>query len=615
MSVHLIPDLRSRLLVIVTAAVCLCSCDRQETLSVASAEVTPSADEAYTKMVRTEEIISALVDPTNRLGRALRDLEVSWDAKLFADGASVVDCGEAILKSEVTSPELRHYEWPIRDEGRDFKKMPNGLWSSVLTHFDYLEDARLGTVKGEMGQTPETFITDLKFSARGRTVTGEQGACKGTLKVAWKKRENAWLITRIEPVELKMTISPKPLFIEVLDRALTTPADLAKARESVHERYLREVFFTGGTKFAYPKDYWAYITSWDSLDQHTSVSVVDIDQDGWDDFYVTARWGKNQLWRNRGDGTFEDIAAEVGLDLDGVCNCSLFADFDNDGDKDVFIGRTLERGKFFTNIDGRFYDRSKEDIDRELPYWTSSMAAADVNGDGLLDLYISTYRLPITKPFDVLANAFLTPDEQEIWKKRRADDHPVFRLTGPPNVLLLNKGDGKFEAAPEAGGAELWLSSFQSTWSDYDNDGDPDLFVANDYAPDFVFRNEGGKLVDVTSSMAGEEIQGFGMGVTLGDYDNDGLQDPYFTYMYSKAGSRITEMFKGLERRMYDGVAGNKLLRNTGKNFEPTGLSVAQTGWSWGGQFSDLNNDGFLDIYVANGFYTPPREAETEVDL
>ena len=132
------------------------------------------------------------------------------------------------------------------------------------------------------------------------------------------------------------------------------------------------------------------------MDQHTSVSVVDFDEDGWDDFYVTARWGRNQLWRNRGDGTFEEVAQKVGLDLDGVCNCSLFADFDNDGDKDVFIGRSLERGRFFINVGGVFVDRTEENVIGGMPYWTSAMSSADVNGDGLLDLYLATYRLPVS---------------------------------------------------------------------------------------------------------------------------------------------------------------------------------------------------------------------------
>ena len=574
-------------------------------------EAAVSADVAFRAMIENEETIGELVSPINRVARAVRNLQLPGHhaGHLFADGATAIDLA-APGKAE-TDPSLRlqKSDWQLAAEA----PLAGEIWSRLWEEASAFGDARFGILRGR----PEGggYLTELKFSARGQTVDRKPAAWKGRVDVVWQKDGDEWRIRRWLTRSLQTKLAEEPMFVEVLDRAIGDPGELARARESIHSRYVREVFLTGGTKFAYPKTYWPYITSWDSLDQHPSVSVVDIDADGLDDFYITARWGKNQLWRNRGDGTFEDIAPQVGLDLDGMCNCALFADYDNDGDQDVFIGRSLERGQYFTNTAGQFFESSATNLDAPLPYWCSSMASADVDGDGLLDLYISTYRLPITRPQNILAREFLSPAEQQEWKRRRAEDHPVFRLTGPPNVLLMNQGGGKFARVPDAGGAALWLSTFQATWSDYDNDGDPDLFVANDYAPDHIFRNDGGTLVDATHQLAGEELQGFGMGVSLGDYDNDGLQDPYFTYMYSKAGSRITEMFDGLERRMYEGVAGNKLLRNQSGKFVPSGMEVAKTGWSWGGQFTDLDNDGFLDLYVANGLYTPPAAAATEVDL
>lgn len=593
----------------------LASCEGDSDGVSPSPDPPQTADEAYRSMVAHEEIIAELVIPTKRLKRAVLNLDLRWNEELFTDGAVVFDLEKLDAGDSAKSPLYDTFDWSVQLAPQSLKNLTDGAWTNLWREVGAFEAVSFGTLEGKMGADADSFVTKLKFSARGKTYSGQLASWKGKIKVSWSKEDEEWLIAKIEPLALSGQLTAEPLFSEVLAKSITSSDDLRRARESIHERFIREVFFTGGTKFTYPKHYWNYITSWDSLDQHTSVSVVDLDQDGWDDFYVTARWGRNQFWRNKGDGTFEEIASEIGLDLDGVCNCSLFADFDNDGDQDVFIGRTLERSLYLVNEGGVFTDQTASRIDSAMPYWVSSLSSADVDGDGLLDLYISTYRLPISRPRNILAREFLSKEEQEEWKRRRGQDHPVFRLTGPPNVLLLNVGNGKFERAPGALGADQWLSSFQSTWSDYDNDGDPDLFTANDYAPDQIFRNDGGKLVNVSKEVAGDQIEGFGMGVTLGDFDNDGLLDPYFTYMYSKAGTRITAMFEGLEKRMYDGVSGNKLLRNNGRGFEPTPHPVAQAGWSWGGQFFDPNNDGFLDLYAANGLYTPPRETETEVDL
>ena len=95
----------------------------------------------------------------------------------------------------------------------------------------------------------------------------------------------------------------------------------------------------------------------DSTWQHSSISAADVDGDGWDDLYLTQRWGANMLLRNRGDGTFEDAAGKFGLDVKDFCNCSLFADFDNDGDQDAFIGRSLEPSLYLVNEGGRLGGR------------------------------------------------------------------------------------------------------------------------------------------------------------------------------------------------------------------------------------------------------------------
>jgi hypothetical protein len=263
-----------------------------------------------------------------------------------------------------------------------------------------------------------------------------------------------------------------------------------------------------------------------------------------------------------------------------------------------------------------------------LPFIVSSVCATDYNHDGLLDVYFSTYYLPHSKiPIEQWAPELIEPRHLEEWSRRLESDHAIFRRTGPPNLLLVNRGNGRFEEAPESPGLRTWLNTFHSTWSDYDADGDPDLFLSNDYGPDLIMRHDGtggdGVVIftEVSRELAGDELQQFGMGVTLGDYDADGDADPYFTYMSSKAGARINAQFPNLTARTRDLALGNKLFRQTDGKFErisgspPPLLDVAKTGWSWGGQFNDLDNDGYLDLYVSSGYYTAPPAARTEIDL
>jgi hypothetical protein len=352
---------------------------------------------------------------------------------------------------------------------------------------------------------------------------------------------------------------------------------------------------------------------------HPGLSVVDIDRDGFDDLYVTVRWGKNMLLRNRGDGTFEEIAGQLGLDVEGRCNAALFADYDNDGDVDLMLARSLEPSLYLVNEDGRFVDRSKSAVAVPLPYLASSVSAADYNGDGLLDVYFSTYLIEdISSRLDVdlsrpqhWIHGVLTEDQSrdlaEIFKR----EHKSFvRQVGPPNLLLINRGDGRFDAAPET-----------RQVADYDRDGDPDLYVSNDFAPDHLYRNDGPAGFINATGEAGVDIIGFGMGVSWGDYDNDGRLDLYVTNMYSKAGMRVTRQLPGISSEIPKLADGNYLYRNLGDRFKrvsgiaPPALAVARAGWAWGGQFVDVDNDGYQDIYVTSGYHTVPDEFATDIDL
>jgi len=182
-----------------------------------------------------------------------------------------------------------------------------------------------------------------------------------------------------------------------------------------------------------------------------------------------------------------------------------------------------------------------------------------------------------------------------------------------PDQLLENDGNGHFRSLESDVGAKPAVSRGAAV-GDLDGDGDPDLYLANDFAPNNLLRNDGeGRFVDVTGESNTADI-GFGMGASWGDYDFDGRPDLYVANMYSKAGRRITSQVPGRDPRLADMSRGNSLFRNRGKRFEkvsglePPALAVERAGWSWGGQFVDVDNDGFLDVYAASGMFTAPAE-------
>jgi hypothetical protein len=347
------------------------------------------------------------------------------------------------------------------------------------------------------------------------------------------------------------------------------------------------------------------------------VAPWDVDGDGFVDLAIANDTVPNFLFRNRGDGTFEEIAAQVGLDIADHTSSALFADFDNDGDSDVFLGRTLARSRYLVNEGGRFVDRSETLVAAALPALVSSISAVDYDGDGLLDVYLSTYAID-----DDLQEDFLPPAaRQEIGRRWKAGGHLFRDRPGPPNVLLRNLGEGKFGVAPNSGALEVWRNTFQSTWSDYDADGDMDVYLANDFAPNNLIRNDGsGVFTDVTAETGTADI-GFGMGASWGDYDNDGAHDLYVTNMYSTAGRRITAEAGALGAELAAMARGNSLLRNRPGRFtrvsglEPPALLVERAGWGWGSQFLDVDNDGDLDIHALSGYYTAPTLPEAQPDL
>jgi hypothetical protein len=580
---------------------------------------------------RSEDLIQALNAEIVPLKSAPLNLALP-DARsrdLFDERVKVVDlasAGESEAGEELRGL-ARSRPWTVESKAAEVTRDEVDIWRPFFDEVAYLDTSSIYIVRGAF-LTDDEFEMDLGFSARAHLKTGEVAQASAKMVLVWHAHDGddgpVWRIAKWKTKKFETTVAASPFFTEVLDEALDDPGQLERARRSLHEEMI--VRGVVDEDFELPE----HFKQW-SQGQHPGVSVVDIDADGLDDFYVMPRRGRNMLFRNLGDGRFEDVAPRYGLDVDGETTCAVFADFDNDGDPDAFLGRSVERSMYLVNDGERFTDRSEELVGEPLPYYVTSAAASDYDGDGLLDVYLSTYSIYILSSslgaammggeIDGIPELpfFSEEDSAELHRRRlEPGAHMTRNAPGPPNLLFRNTG-GAFERSEASGDLETWRHTFQSTFGDYDGDGDQDLYVANDFAPNNLFRNDDGRFVDVTEETGSADI-GFGMGAAWGDYDNDGAQDIYVSNMFSKAGRRIMSQIEGLDPRFVALARGNSLLRNEGGEFEKVSgmeephVLVEKAGWSWGSQFLDVNNDGYLDIYALSGFYTAPKQFRLAFD-
>jgi hypothetical protein len=317
-----------------------------------------------------------------------------------------------------------------------------------------------------------------------------------------------------------------------------------------------------------------------------SVSVVDFDNDGWNDIYVTnSRYGsKNALFHNQQDGRFEEVSEAMGLaELNqkgsGVSMGAIWADYNNDGFEDLFLYK-WGRPALFRNDNGTGFTEVTEKSG--LPGWINANSAIwfDYNSDGFVDLFIGGY----------------FPEDINLWELDRSNvltESFEYSQNGGRNYLMENRGDGSFKDVSSQAGITSTRWTLAAGAADMDMDGFPELIIANDYGIDEFYINENG----VRFRESGEENSiGFspksGMNVALGDTHNQGRFGIYI--------SNITEdgvLLQGNNFWIPQIDNGQLVYKNLARQ-----QGIESGGWSYGAQFGDLNNDGFLDLYVANGF-------------
>ncbi len=526
-----------------------------------------------------EELSESLANDLLALSIAARDKDRLGIERFFASEleADVLPTLPGELQSELKW--IRSHEWHVADRqlGPLGRAQLLDHIEQLLEHFSELEDVRFKVKGAEFD-----LVTGNRGSARvwlyivGRDDEGRREWLTSWLRVQVVRTQVAESAPQAEQArEAEGTEAPwqiEKLGVESMS-SMVTDTDL-----------FSEVAVPAGVHHTFA----AFGTSPNDTVVAHGVAVADINNDGLLDV-VTTGVETNRLYVNDGRGGFRDLSEDSLVAFSPAASAALFLDADNDGDSDLFLSQVGEQvlleNRWVPDGEIRFLDRSLQ-AGVAVPATGFSAVAADVNNDGWQDIYVASYnRYGLVMP--------------NSWARA---------TNGTPNLLFLNQGDGSFREVAASWGVQDSRWSYAAGFADYDEDGDQDLYVANDFGENGLYLNDGGRFTEVAAER-GVLDPGNGMGVSFGDYDNDGDLDLHVTNMSSTAGNRILS-------RLYPDAApgdsvlmklasGNSLYENIGNGAfrdVTSALGGLSSGWAFGGGFLDFDNDGWEDLHSPNGF-------------
>ena len=338
-------------------------------------------------------------------------------------------------------------------------------------------------------------------------------------------------------------------------------------------------------------------------------ALGDVNGDGLDDLYLCQAGGlPNRLFVQNPDGTLRDATVESGTGWVESSRSALLVDLDNDGDQDLAV--TTYARLILAKNDGS--GRFEVAAILETGIGAMGVNAVDYDGDADLDLYLCHYSAGnVDYEAEAGATVIGAGGQFVYHDANNGGRNLIFR-----NDLEAESGSWAFREVTREVGLDVNNKRFTlaASWEDFDNDGDQDLYVANDFGRNNLYRNEGGHFTDIAATIQGED-RASGMSVSWGDVNRDGRMDLYIANMFSAAGNRIAKQEEfspgstpDVRQALLRFARGNTLLLQDGERFSDAsdGLGVTMGRWAWSSMFADINNDGWDDLLVANGYITTP---------
>lgn len=546
-----------------------------------------------TRLETVEELSESLANDLLVLSIAARDRDLELTAEFFPVQLTAKPFPSRASATKTQVKWIGAHNWETADKivnaandasgaGKISKKAFLGDWTEFLEHFSEIEDARFkvkeanfdDTAKAILGAEQPTAVVGATGRARiafyviGRDINGKREWARGAFWANVRADKNKhWQFDSFDLISFDSLVAEKDMFSEV-----AVPAGIGAVIP-------------------------AFGTPENSGFVWHGAAAGDFDNDNWIDLFVVGA-NRNYLYLNDKKGGFRDASETAGVKITASGTAPLAFDYDNDGDQDVFISsvgqQILLENTFKQTGKLEFNDVSLETgVGRDAIGF--SAVAGDVNGDGFLDVFVTSYN----------RYGQITPDS---W----------FRATnGTPDLLFISQGDGTFREEAKKWGVDDQRWGYAAEFADINADGRIDLYVANDFGEKALYINKGDRFVDEAKER-GVLDPGNGMGVSFGDYNNDGRLDIHASNMSSTAGNRIlTRLFPNSSAK--DNVlkklaAGNNLFENIGDGkFRDVTAEVGGFGggWAWGGGFIDFDNDGWEDIYTPNGFISGKSMKDT----